>query len=493
MQSPKPWHGVETMTHFMIKTLAATCLALGLAPLAYAQSPAQTAPPAPVTDAQAMLVAKGKSLAIAADCMACHTTPEGGKPYAGGYAISSPLGVIYATNITPSKTAGIGSYSEEQFARALREGVRADGAHLYPAMPYTSYALLTDEDTRALYAYFMHDVVPVDEAAPRTDLPFPFNLRFSMMAWNLLFLDNKRYVADPGESEQWNRGAYLTKGLAHCSACHTPRNFLMAEQQSQAFAGAMVGPWFAPNITSDKVSGIGGWSNEELIQYLKTGHVQGKNQAAGGMAEAVQNSLQFLPQDDLAAIAVYLKSTPAIHNALDDKPAHEYGRPISDESKLRGTEPFNNTQTLKSGAALFSGYCASCHQANGAGSKNQAYPSLFHNTATGLSNPANLIAAILYGVDRKVGDDHVLMPRFDEQSYVDPLTNEQIAAISNYVLTQYGNSKVQVSANDVAISRRGGPVPFLAVIQPYIAPAMVVGALLVLLIALLLVRRRRHR
>jgi mono/diheme cytochrome c family protein len=481
---------------------AALLLVLGaaLCHSAMAQQAAQEQPPA-------ALIEKGRQLAIAADCMACHTAPAafglpgGGKPFAGGYAIESPLGTIYATNITPSKVAGIGEYTEAEFARALRQGVRRDGSHLYPAMPYTSYTQLSDEDTGALYAYFMHGVAPVDADAEKTTLPFPFSQRWSMAIWNLLFLDNQRFVPDATKSAEWNRGAYLAGALGHCSACHTPRNALMAERGSQALAGGAVGPWYAPNITSDPVSGIGAWSEQELVQYLRTGRVEGKAQAAGGMAEAVQNSLQHLPEADLHAIAVYLKGTPPIRDTAakagndEVKPAHAWGAASSSEATLRGSQPFNSVARLTSGEQLYNGYCASCHQSNGAGSRNQAYPSLFHNTATGLSNPANLVAAILYGVDRKVGDTHVLMPRFDALSYVDPLTDTQVADISNYVLGRYGNSGAHVSVADVALARAGGPRPLLAQVQPYILPAMGVGVLLLVWLAWLAwawrARRRR--
>ena len=466
------------------------------------------APPAAVTPAAAATSAtsatpadpvkadieSGRYLAIAADCMACHTAPSG-KPYAGGYAIESPLGTIYATNITPSKTAGIGNYSEAQFARALREGVRADGSHLYPAMPYTSYAMLTDSDVHKLYSYFMNAVTPVNEpASSQTKLPFPFNVRMSMTAWNAIFLDTKRFVPDASKSQQINRGKYLADGLAHCSTCHTPRNFLMGEKGGSALAGAQLGSWHAPNITSDKVSGVGGWSDAELVQYLKTGHVEGKGQAGGAMAEAVTNSFQHLRDDDIAAIVAYLRTVPPVRDATQSKPAYSYGKAVSNESALRGTRGPNEHNSLNSGAVLFSGYCASCHAASGAGSNGQDYPSLFNNTATGSHNPANLVSAILYGVERKVGDKEIMMPRFDAHSYVNPLTDQQIAMIANYVLKQYGNPEVQVSEAYVAQARKGGEQPILAKLQPYIAPAIGIAVVLLLLIifAVVSVRRRRR-
>lgn len=189
----------------------------------------------------AAAIERGRYLATAGDCIACHSVP-GGKPMAGGLALATPLGDIVATNITPSTTHGIGNYTLKQFSDAVRHGVRADGANLYPAMPYTAYAKVTDEDTAALYDYFMHGVAAVDTApAKQTDLPFPFNIRLSMAGWNLLFLDKKPFVVDTAKSMEWNRGAYLAQGLAHCTTCHTPRNALMAEQLSKELGGADLG------------------------------------------------------------------------------------------------------------------------------------------------------------------------------------------------------------------------------------------------------------
>lgn len=481
-------------------TMAALLLA-GLASHAGAQTappvtltPDRPAAPAPATNGQDARLERGRYLAIAADCMACHTSASG-KPYAGGYAIDSPLGTIYATNITPSKKGGIGHYTEAEFARALRQGVRADGSHLYPAMPYTSYALLTDADVGDLYHYFMHAVQPVDEPARQTKLPFPFNIRLSMMGWNALFLDDKRFVPDAGKSAQINRGAYLSEGLAHCSACHTPRNMLMAEVGSQKLAGADLGSWHAPNITSDKISGIGGWTDAEIAAYLKTGHVEGKGQAAGGMAEAIQNSLQFLHDDDVAAIVAYLRTVPPVRAAGQQKAAFSHGSAVSEEAGLRGMASSTERHSLNSGAVLFSGYCASCHSASGAGSTGQAYPALFHNTATGAETPANLVSAILFGVERKIGKEgeevEAFMPRFDQRSYVQSLTDEQIASIANYVLKQYGNPAVSVTPAYVAQARSGGEKPVLARLPHFIVPVGV-AALLVLIALLVWWRSRRQ-
>jgi mono/diheme cytochrome c family protein len=436
------------------------------------------------------LISRGRYLATAADCAACHTAPHGGTPFSGGYGIDTPLGKIFSTNITPSKTSGIGDYSEEEFTRAVRDGVARDGSHLYPAMPYTAYAKITDDDMKALYAYFMNEVKADDHKPERTELPFPFSMRSSMVVWNMLFLDKIRFESNPTKSAEWNHGAYLAEALEHCGTCHTPRNGLMAEDGSLPLAGGTVGPWFAPNITSDKVAGIGGWSDADLIQYLKTGNVPGKAQAAGPMAEAVENSLQHLPDEDIKAIVTYLKDVPAVAGG-DEKPRSDLGKASTEvEASLRGLpgqEPNEN------GFHIFSGSCASCHQPEGQG--NLHYPSLFNNTATGGHRADNLIATILYGVHRTVGETVAFMPAFGpDASYTDRLSDEDIADVSNYVLANYGNPAVKVSAADVALIRQGGEKPLIVKLAPFSAPAAVAGAVLIIgLLAWILMRRRsRH-
>jgi len=438
-------------------------------------------------------VERGRYLAIAADCAACHTRPQGGAAFAGGYAIGSPLGAIYSSNITPSLTAGIGSYTEPQFAAALRQGIRADGSHLYPAMPYTAYAGLTDGDVEALFAFFRQGVAAVDVKPPETQLPVPFNVRASMIPWNALFLKDARFKPDPARDGPWNRGAYLVTVLGHCTTCHTPRGVLMDEDTGRAFAGGPVGPWHAPNITSDKVSGIGGWNHHEIVQYLKTGAVAGKGEAAGGMAEAVTNSLQYLSPQDLDAIADYLQTVPPLHEAKDTQPAFSYGKPAVFEAALRGVAVDQGPEgKALAAAALFSGHCASCHQPSGSGTGDQAFPALFHNTATGASQADNLVAAILYGVDRDAGGRHVFMPGFGSLSYVQPLTDDQIVSIGNFVLKTFGNPDAEVTAADVANARKGGQRSSLIVLAEVGLPVAVL-IVIVLLGALIwrIFRRRR--
>ena len=457
-------------------------LAAGAA--AQAQAPAE---------ADARLLERGRSLAIAADCLACHTQAGGGKPYAGGYPINSPLGVIYASNITPSKTAGIGDYSEADFARALREGVRKDGARLYPAMPYTSYTLITDEDMKALYAYFMKGVAPVDEPAPVTRLPFPFSVRASMLGWNLLFLDNRRYTPDPSKSEQINRGAYLANALAHCGSCHTPRNALMAEDAGRALGGGPVGPWYAPNISSDPVAGIGGWSEDELVQYLRTGRVAGKVQAGGMMAEAVENSFQHMPETDLRAIAAYLKSTAPVgpESAADSKrpagTAYDQGRAASDEAAARPGQPDRHRQPEVRRRAVQ----RLLRQLSPVQRRGQRQPGLSlvvpqhghrrgHGGQSGRDHPVRHRPQCR----RSARADAALRSEVLRQSADQPAGGGHF----HYVLASYGNPDLRVTPADVQQSRDGGPVPLLAKAQPYLVPGGV--AVLVVLLLLLLAWRR---
>lgn len=426
----------------------------------------------PANDPQA-LIAKGEYLAIAGDCAACHTAP-GGQPFAGGLAIATPLGEIFATNISPSRTHGIGAYTFEDFDRATRRGIRKDGAHLYPAMPYTAYAKVTETDMRALYAYFMQGIEPIDEAAPETRLPFPFSIRLSMLGWNLLFASSKPYQPDPSQSEVWNRGAYLAEGLAHCSTCHTPRNFLMAEKGGQALAGASLGTWFAPNITSDSRAGIGSWSAEELAAYLSTGHSGNGSQAGGPMLEAIDLSFSRLTDADIQALVTYVRSVPA--SSLNAPPGQwpAQAPQLTDFDLMRGTAP--------AGAQLYSKHCATCHQPSGEGSNG--LPALFGNAALShRPNADNLVMAILDGL---APHHRQVMPGFRKE-----MNDEQVATLTNYLFTTLGDAGIQTHAQRVAELRQGGAAsPLLKMAQIGIWVAGCLLLVLVVLIGWWLKRRR---
>ncbi|MDB6050922.1 MAG: cytochrome [Pseudomonas sp.] len=435
-----------------------------------------------VSAASSELIQRGKYVSTVGDCVACHSVP-GGQPFAGGLDLSTPIGTIISTNITPSKTAGIGNYTLEQFSDALRKGIRADGAHLYPAMPYTSYAKVSDDDVQAMYAYFMNSVAAVDTPTKATELPFPFSIRLSMAGWNLLFLDSHPYTADPAHSAEWNRGAYLTQGLTHCSACHSPRNLLMAEVSSEDLAGGDVGTWYAPNITADPNAGIGGWETDELVKYLKTGSSLGKGQAAGPMAEAVDHSLQYLTSADAQAIAVYLKSVPAHRDPADSKPVYALGQKTDELGSVRGIALPADPNKM-SGAQIYDGYCASCHQAQGQGSFEGGLPSLSHNTAVGRSNTHNLVMVILEGIHRNSDGSDLRMPGFART-----LTDPQIATLVSYLTRLYGNPEANVSVAQVQQRRGGGAESSLIA---WVQGAMVGGVMIVLTLMVWFVRRRRR-
>jgi mono/diheme cytochrome c family protein len=431
----------------------------------------------------------GEYLAIASDCEACHSAP-GGKRLAGGLSIESPLGTIYSTNITPSQQYGIGRYSLQQFSQALRRGIRADGAHLYPAMPYASYALLTDEDVKALYAYFTKAVPAIDEPpAKTTSLRFPYNLRFSMAFWNALFLETKPFTPDPSRSAEWNRGKYLVDGPAHCGECHTPRGFFMQQDRGRQFAGAVLGSWYASNVTPDPNAGIGAMGADELFRYLKFGKVAGEAQAGGEMGLAVQLSFSKLSDDDLKAIVAYVRSVPAIGDA-ETKARFMQGRPFTEVAKFRGVGAMSSTEALPGGAAqLFAANCASCHGIGATGSRDSYFPSLFHNSALATGAGRNLVATILFGIDRSTADGLAFMPGFGGKATdIAAFTNEQVVELANYLLQHYGNAAYSVTPQMVEQIRNGqGPKPLLATLVD--AGKWLVCALLILVVLWRIVRR----
>lgn len=260
-------------------------------------------------DAQSDLVGRGQYLTRAADCEACHTAP-GGQPFAGGRAFVLPFGVLYSPNITPDAATGIAGYSDQDWLRMLHKGIGRGGKYLYPAMPYPSYTGISDSDALAIKAYLM-SLPPVAAQIPANSIHFPFNQRWGMWFWNLLNNPDARFQPDPAQSADYNRGTYLVENLGHCGECHTPRNFMMATKTSEALAGAKQEGWLAYNLTSDPITGLGGWSDAAVEQYLATGHADGHGPASGPMAEAVEDSLQYLTPSDIHAIVVYLRAVPA--------------------------------------------------------------------------------------------------------------------------------------------------------------------------------------
>lgn len=417
-------------------------------------------------------IKRGEYLAIAGDCGACHTA-QGKAQFSGGYAINSPLGTIFSTNITPSTIAGIGNYTEEQFAAALREGKRGDGSQLYPAMPYTAYAKLTDQDVSDLYAYFMHGVQPVDEKPQATDLPFPFNLRFSMAAWNLLFLDDEVYQPDSTKSEQWNRGAYLVQGLTHCSTCHTPRNFLMAEKQDQLLQGTSLGTWYAPDITPKALQDNPHWSQAMLAQYLATGHTSNGATSAGPMLEAIDKSFSRMTSADLDAIAAYL-----LPDAESSGASVTHASMTPALSKVTGDDTPQALANQSEGEKLYINNCASCHNLSGRGLNE--LPALQNHPVLNKDNADNVAMVILEGVWPEEGQGMI--------GFAHEMTDAQIAAVTNYVMSDIGQSKVTITEDRVKTLRAGGETSPLLMLSRV---GMGVGGVVVLLLLVWFMRRKR--
>ena len=404
---------------------------------------AGTAPLIVGAPANADPVARGEYLARAADCIACHTVPETGKPFAGGLPFKLPFGTIYSSNITADVETGIGGWSDDDFVKAVREGVRKDGKHLYPAFPYTAYTQLSRADVLAIKAY-LFTLPKVRQPERPNDLGFPFNQRWAMGFWNAVFFRSQRFENDPSRSPQWNAGAYLAGPLGHCAECHTPRNLGFGLKHGEALAGAELQGWRAWNITSNETHGIGKWSDEALTQYLRTGHTDGHASAMGPMGEAVAHSLQFLKPEDTAALVVWLRTVPAREGSdpivVDPTPKVM----VASNAAAPGADV---ASADSEGQRLFEGACASCHQWNGAGQQTP-YAGLAGTRGVNDPKGANVTQAILHGVTMRVGDTDVYMPAFGH-GYSDP----EVAALANFVIGHFGGKQGEVTAEDVAKRR----------------------------------------
>ena len=408
--------------------LSTSLLALSTISYAQAQNEGPQAPP----------VSKGEYLARLGNCVACHSV-EGGEPFAGGLKMAVPmLGNIYTTNITPDPEHGIGNYTFEDFDNAMRLGFAKDGHNLYPAMPYPSYAKIAEDDMRALYDYFMNEVAPVNEPNLANEIEGIKSWRWPLAVWNFLMLDEDRYEAVEGKDEVWNRGAYLVQGLGHCGACHTPRGIMMQEkgldETDDAFlAGAPLDHWSATSLNGDKNSGLGRWSEDDLVEFMKTG----KNRfgtAFGTMVEVINNSTQYMTDDDLRAMAVYLKSLPEVSEASEA----EWQYDASTANKLTSfdfSEP---------GAQIYYEYCVSCHGYEGGG-HNKYMPGLAGNPVVMDSDPSSLINLTLNGSLRVVINGNA--ETFDMPYFRGLLDDQQIADVVTFMRKAWGHNE---SAVDVA-------------------------------------------
>jgi mono/diheme cytochrome c family protein len=362
------------------------------------------------------LVGKGAVLAGAGYCAVCHTAP-GGQPYAGGYALATPFGVIYSANITPDPRTGIGNWSETAFARAMHEGVARDGSYLFPAFPYDHFTKISDGDIQALYAYLM-TLPPVNAPARANTMPFPYNVRYLQAGWQLLFFHEGRYQPDATKSAAWNRGAYLAESLGHCGGCHTPRNAFGAEEAGRAYAGTLIDGWFAPPLTAANPAPVP-WMQGDLFDYLRTGTSATHGTAAGSMSAVVHEGLAKLPDSDIQAIATYFASINGSSGAVVSATAAE--------AKAIGLSAQTGRTAVDPDAQLYENACASCHY-NSATPPPAIRPDLAMNTALWLPDPTNFIRVVLNGVSLRDGMQGVMMPGFAAV-----MSDDDIARLAAYL------------------------------------------------------------
>jgi mono/diheme cytochrome c family protein len=394
----------------------------------------------PASLAQTDLVARGEYLARAADCAACHTAP-GGKPFAGGLAFKLPMiGTLYSTNLTPDPETGIGAWSDDEFVRALHDSIGKDGEHLYPAFPYPSYSLVTRDDALAIKAY-LFSIKPIKYRHPPNDVAFPFNQRYLMTFWNVLFKPGHRFRPNTDQSVEWNRGAYLVEALGHCGDCHTPRNLLFGLKSGQKFAGALVQGWKAYNITPDPKWGIGEWSEAQIQGYLAHGHADGRSSASGPMAEVVDNSLRFLTQDDIGAMASYLRSVPS--RAVSGQLA--VAQPPAAQQPLKEVRADSSGGAL--GLRIFEGACIGCHSFDGSGAVSK-YATLLGTRAVNDRAGTNATRALLQGTHVHTALGKEFMPGFGN-GYSDA----EIAAVVNFVTGRFGTSPSALTPDEIAKRR----------------------------------------
>ena len=379
-------------------------------------------------------MARGQYLTEAADCEACHTT-EGGKRFAGGRAFDTDFGTLYSPNITPDPETGIGSWSDADFLKAVHEGVGKDGKHLYPAFPYAAYTYLTDEDALAIKAYLFSQ--PAEKNVPPANtLRAPYNQRGLMAIWATFYNPDKRFQPVAEHTPSWNRGAYLAEALGHCGDCHTPRTALQSLDNRRKFAGGMAEGWRAYNLSSDKESGIGTWTSEDLEPYLKTGHSMDRGSAFGPMAQAVHLSFQKLTASDVSAIVEYVRSVPPVDT--HDLPAPKLQ--LASEKPSEGVVVAANPR----GHDIYAGMCSGCHSWTGV---NSYVP---HTTLTGtraVNDPTatNVALAVLRGASTlPPSGDIATMPAFG-MSYSD----DEIADVANYVIARFGAKPSSISGAEV--------------------------------------------
>jgi mono/diheme cytochrome c family protein len=399
----------------LILGLCALCVmaAAGFLVLAWRDPIAPRDPSQPL-NFSAGQVARGAMLASAGYCEDCHTA-KNGAVFAGGYGLATGFGTIYSTNITPDPDTGIGRWTLAAFSRAMREGISRDGSHLFPAFPYDHFTKLSDEDVAALYAYFMTRR-PVEATTKPNTLPFPLNIRLLQQGWKILFFRPGRFKPDLSQPTDWNRGAYLTEGLSHCGACHTPRGLLGAEKNAAAFAGAEVDGWIAPPLTAANPTPIP-WTQAEMHAYLRDGVTSLHGSSAGPMAPVVKG-LHALPDSDVKAIATFFA-------AVDGAAQRDVTTKETVALALAASRRDTQGGVGDPGARLFATACAACHF--NAGRLNQERPELALNSALYLDKPNNLFLVMLGGVSADAGINGAVMPSYHS------LTTPELSQLAGYL------------------------------------------------------------
>ncbi|MBE7184500.1 MAG: cytochrome c [Methylobacterium mesophilicum] len=373
-------------------------------------------------------IIRGRYVAVLADCEACHTVP-GGKYLAGGNALATPFGTLVPPNITPDPT-GIGNWSEADFHRMMKTGRGHDGKRLYPAMPYPAYSNMTDGDISDLWAY-LTTVEPVSNKVEANQLPFPFNIRLAMAGWNLVNFTENPWKPDPNASAEINRGAYLVNGPGHCGTCHTPKSALGADKTSQFLQGASLQGWYAPNLTGDPRSGLGSWSADDIVAYLRNG-VNGRSIASGPMAEAVEASTSAMTDPDLKAIAAYLKTLPA---GGVDKDA-----------------PAPPPERMARGEAIYRDNCSACHGGNGKG-QPPLFPALAGDAVVMQPSVETLARMVQEGSQAGHTKNAPTSPAMPALGW--RLNDAEIADVLTYIRNSWGNRAAEVSASAVGDARGG--------------------------------------
>ena len=375
------------------------------------------------------IVRRGEYLARAGDCIACHTAAEG-RLFAGGRAMLTPFGTLYSSNITPDAEAGIGKWSTDDFYRTMHSGRFPDGGLIYPAMPFASYTKVTRAESDAIFAY-LKTIPPVNQKNRPQDLRFPYDNRQLLIGWRTLFFTEGDYKPAPDKSAEWNRGAYLVEGLGHCGMCHTPINALGGNSQSDAFKGGLIPMqnWYAPSLTSNREGGLGDWSIKDITDLLKTG-ISARGVVYGPMAEVVYNSLQYLNDDDIRAMAMYLKGIA------------ESSPPPPASSTLPSSE---GSLLISLGKTVYDARCATCHGALGEG-KPPHWPPLAGNQSIQMESAVNPIRMVLNGGYPPATEP---APRpYGMPPFAGLLSDNEVAAVVSYIRTAWGNRGTPVSARD---------------------------------------------